>query len=602
VILGPLDRSRRRLLQLLTLASALSPLAIARAADARGVKAGADAASASSDAAFEQRFGDAFLDRYWRFNTDAAVSVGYYQVAAQLVVPDARYRADYLRFLEAAIVQLQGFALAPLDAAHRTDWAVLDNQMRYERWALQELREWQWNPALYNVAEPLAIIVSTDYAPLPERLRGALERLRDVPAYYLAARAAIAHPTHEHTTLAIEQNRGALSTFDDLGEHAHAAELSAGERTEFTRRIELARRAVGDYVGWLEALDARRGVEGARSFRLGRALYERKFQFVHQSGDTAQSLYRRAQAERQAVLASMEHLADQLWPRYLAGVAAPADRFEKIGRLIETLSSHHATPESYVPSIERLIPEMASWVGAHHLVELDPSKPLQVRLTPPYERGVAIAGIEAPGPYDAGARTYFNVDPLDPSHPTQTESFLREYNDWTLPVFIMHEAIPGHYVQLMHANRSPSRIKAIFGNGAMIEGWAVYGERLMLESGYGAGAPEQWLFYWKWYLRSVTNTLLDYGVHVLGMSEADAHHLLTHEAFQSQQEAARKWVRVERSSVQLTSYFAGFSAIYRLRERLRAGRGAQFDLHAFHEQFLSYGSAPIALIATLMSA
>ncbi|MGA2344193.1 MAG: DUF885 family protein, partial [Steroidobacteraceae bacterium] len=217
-------------------------------------------------------------------------------------------------------------------------------------------------------------------------------------------------------------------------------------------------------------------------------------------------------------------------------------------------------------------------------------------------RGVAIAGIEAPGPYDAGARTYFNVDPLDPSHPTQTESFLREYNDWTLPVFIMHEAIPGHYVQLMHANRSPSRIKAIFGNGAMIEGWAVYGERLMLESGYGAGAPEQWLFYWKWYLRSVTNTLLDYGVHVLGMSEADAHHLLTHEAFQSQQEAARKWVRVERSSVQLTSYFAGFSAIYRLRERLRAGRGAQFDLHAFHEQFLSYGSAPIALIATLMSA
>jgi uncharacterized protein (DUF885 family) len=153
----------------------------------------------------------------------------------------------------------------------------------------------------------------------------------------------------------------------------------------------------------------------------------------------------------------------------------------------------------------------------------------------------------------------------------------------------------------MYANRSPSRIKSIFGNGAMIEGWAVYSERMMLESGYGGNASEQWLMYWKWYLRSVTNTILDYSVHVLGMSEAVAKDLLRHEAFQSEKEVAGKWIRVQRSSVQLTQYYSGFSAIYRLRERVQHAQGDRFDLRAFHEQFLSYGSAPVAVIAALMS-
>jgi uncharacterized protein (DUF885 family) len=258
-------------------------------------------------------------------------------------------------------------------------------------------------------------------------------------------------------------------------------------------------------------------------------------------------------------------------------------------------------PADYLTAVEQLIPQLVQWVQQHRLMDLDLSKPLEVRATPAYERGLAAAGIEAPGPYDPAARTYFNVDPLDQRGPEQAESMLREYNRWMLPVFIIHEAIPGHYVQLMYANRSASRIKSIFGNGAMIEGWAVYSERMMLESGYGGDAPEQWLMYWKWYLRSVTNVILDYGVHVLDMSRDAAQELLTRAAFQTEQEAENKWLRVQRTSVQLTQYYAGFSAIYALRERLRQQQGAGFDLKRFHERFLSYGSAPVALIAALMS-
>ncbi len=169
-----------------------------------------------------------------------------------------------------------------------------------------------------------------------------------------------------------------------------------------------------------------------------------------------------------------------------------------------------------------------------------------------------------------------------------------------LPVLNIHEAIPGHYVQLVYANRSPSLIKSIFGNGAMIEGWAVYAERMMLESGYGEHKAEAWLIYSKWNLRSVCNTILDYRVHVLGMSEAEAIDLLTRQAFQTEQEAREKWRRVTLTSVQLTSYFSGYSAILDLREQLKREHGGAFDLKRFHEQFLSYGNAPVKVIRELM--
>jgi len=554
------------------------------------------------NARFARQFAEPFFEQYWLRNTDQAVALGYYRVAGSLNVPDARYRADYEGFLDQWLAQLHAVPVAQLDDRHRTDWAVLDSQLRYEHWALITLREWQWNPAIYNIAEPLALILNTEYAPLDERLRTASARLADVPAYYSAAIQALQRPTREHTALAIEQNRGVLPLFAGLERQLAGSGLSSEERARLAGQIEAAGTAVRAYVDALQGFATGPKAAAARSFRIGQALYQQKFLFVHQSGESAPSLYRRALSEKEQVLARMDELSAQLWSRYLPDSPAPADRYQRIGRMIARLSENHVAPADYVPAVQRLIPQLAEWVQSHRLIDLDPSKPLQVRETPDYERGVAIAGIDAPGPYDPGARTYFNVDPLDRDSPEQAESFLREYNNWMLPVFIAHEAIPGHYVQLMYANRSPSRIKSIFGNGAMIEGWAVYGERLMLESGYGGNAPEQWLMYWKWYLRSVTNTILDYSVHVLGMSQAAAEDLLRREAFQSQKEAAGKWIRVQRSSVQLTQYFSGFSAIYRLRERMQHALGDRFDLKAFHEQLLSYGSAPVEVIAALMNA
>jgi uncharacterized protein (DUF885 family) len=566
---------------------------------------GSPAAVTAADADFRRAFGDDFFDRYWQLSPGAAISYGYYKYADRLIVPDEAARKTALEQTDRWLAQLARIDPADLSLSVRADRAMLENQLRGERWALTDLRAWQWDPSTYNVAEPFALLLSLDYAPLDERLRTVARRLANVPAYYAAAKANIAEPTREHTQLAIEQNRGALEVFGpELVRTVDASGLSRTERATLLQRVAAARAAIESHVAWLESLEARlaSGAAPARSFRLGRELYAQKFEYDIQSGGTAEALYERAVAERARLLERMSLLADLLWPKYFPNDAVPEDELVKIGRVIAKLSEQHVPREQLVAKVQEQIPELERWVREHDLLELDATKPLMVRETPLHKRGIAGASIDAPGPYDPDAPTYYNVTPLDDLDAERAESWLREYNQWMLPVLNIHEAVPGHYVQLVYANRSPSRIKSIFGNGAMIEGWAVYAERMMLESGYGDDKAEFWLIYSKWNLRSVTNTILDYGVHVLGMTEDEAMDLLTRQAFQTEQEAREKWRRVMLTSVQLTSYFSGYSAIVDLREQLKRDRAGSFDLKRFHEQFLSYGNAPVKVIRELMLA
>jgi len=559
-------------------------------------------ASASDDAAFNQAFGDNWLAQYWQFNPDYAVSVGYYRVAGLLPAPSAANRRAYLRWLDAQGKRLAAFDAAKLSPAVRSDLAMLKTQLASEHFSLTTLKSWQWNPSAYNVAEPIALLLSTPYAPEAERLRAVQQRLQKVPAYYVAAKAAISKPTREHTQLAIQQSAGALEVLGaSLEKQVAGSKLNAAERTSFLAALKPARAAVTGYIDWLKALDAKQAQDGtARSFRLGEALYEQKFAYDIQSGSTGKALYERALAEKERLHARMGVLADQLWPQYFPSTPASGDRVQKIAQLIAKLSEQHTTREGFVDEVKRQIPLLEAFVREKDLLSQDATRPLQVRETPAYQRGFAIASINAPGPYDATANTYYNVSPLDDYSAEQAESFLREYNRWQLQVLNIHEAVPGHYVQLLHANKAKSRIKTLFGNGAMVEGWAVYSEKMMLEAGWGNHEPEMELIHSKWLLRVTTNTILDYGIHVLDWDERKVLDLIRNEAFQSETEARGKWRRATLSQVQLTSYFAGYSAIYDYRERLKTQLGVRFDLKQFHEHFLSYGSAPVAVIESLM--
>jgi uncharacterized protein (DUF885 family) len=551
------------------------------------------------DRSFDTASGQ-FLTSLWRIDPESAIVMGKYDTAATLTVLDPATRQRQQAFIQEWMERLGKINARDLSPRQRTDHALLMNKLQSDLWYLNTFREYEWNPALYNIASPIDYILHTEYAAKPQRLRTLLRRIANVPQYYEAARKNIVNPTREHTQLAIAQAPGVIGLLDELAKEAEASPLAANEKGLFAQRIAAARTAVEAYAAWLGELDRTMEKTGGRSFRIGKDLYEAKFGFDIQASGSAEQTYQKALAAREQLLANMERYTDELWPKYMDDKPKPADRIEKIGMMISLLSANHVSRAQFFPEIERQIPLLQEYVTRNQLLTLDPDKPLVVRPTPLYQRGVAGASIEAPGPYRPQDRTYYNVTPLDDATPEQAESTLREYNHWMLQILNMHEAIPGHYAQLVYANKSPSLVKAIFGNGAMVEGWAVYSERMMLESGYGGNTPEMWLMWSKWNLRTVSNTILDYSVHVLGMQREQAIDLLTRQAFQTQREAEEKWRRVQLSSVQLTSYFSGYSEIMELREQRRQALGSRFSLKDFHEEFLSYGSAPVKVIRELM--
>ena len=552
------------------------------------------------------KYKENFVLEMWKVYPSWASSVGYHKYDSVLVVPDEASRNHELAFCTANLDSLKKFKLAELSDLNKIDYHLIENQLKSAEWGIREEKAYEWNPASYNVSESFANMLGNEYADLDTRLRSFYARMAKVPDYYSAAKANIKNPTREHTDLAIEQNSGGLSVFtDDLEEALKKSTLPDNEKAAIRERATQVTGSIKRYVSWLGKYPHKE----PRSFRLGKELYAKKFEYEIQSGYTADEIYKKALEHKDELLGKMHDITKDLWPRYMAGKAMPGDRYQAIRQLIDVLSTNHVRPDSFQSALEQQLPALVAFIKNKDLIYIDPSKPLVVRKEPAYMAGVAGASISAPGPYDKNGNTYYNVGSLSGWDKDKAESYLREYNHYILQILNIHEAIPGHYTQLVYANQSPSIIKSIFGNNAMIEGWAVYGERMMLENGYDGdrgvnsteASPEMWLMYYKWNLRSTCNTILDYSVHTKNMTKDEAMNLLVNEAFQQQAEAEGKWKRVSVTQVQLDCYFTGYTEIYDLREGLKRSMGSKFNLKKFHEQFLSYGSAPVKYIKELMA-
>ncbi|MCT7942911.1 DUF885 domain-containing protein [Shewanella holmiensis] len=545
-------------------------------------------------------FSQAFIDDLWQLSPTWAMYNGKHVNDGYLEVPNQASRDKTLAFVAKHKAQLATFDQKSLTANELIDYKLLENLVNNFEWDINTFKSWQWDPSSYNVAGGFAQIINEDFAPIDERLVSVIARLEHVPAYYQAARDNINNPTLPHTQLAIQQNQGAFSVLsEDLATKVSVSGLTDEQKQLFNSRFTAAKTAINQHIEWLKALENTLQTEGARDFRIGEALYEQKFALDIQAGMTAKQLFEKAVADKNRVQAEMAKITHDIWSKHIA-TPKPEDDKLAIRQLIDVLSANHVKRENFVDDVRQQIPELVKFVNDKKLITLDPNKPLVVRETPEYMRGFAGASISAPGPYEKGSNTYYNVTPLDGMSDESAESYLREYNHWILQVLNIHEAIPGHYTQLVYSNESPSLVKSLFGNGAMVEGWAVYTERMMLEEGYGNFEPEMWLMYYKWNLRVIANTILDYSIQVKGMGEVEAIALMENEAFQQRAEAEGKWRRATLSQVQLTSYYSGYREIYDFREELKNEQGEAFDLKQFHETFLSYGSAPVKYIRQLM--
>jgi uncharacterized protein (DUF885 family) len=562
------------------------------------------AVTGSADARFEA-LGQRYVHEFGRYSPVSATGLGDHRFDGDLDDLSAAGRAQGTDWARRLLDELAPIDRGALSRANQVDAAVLENALRYSIWSEQTYRDWSWDPLVYTQLAGQAVygVLARDFAPLPERLRSLTSRLEKLPRLLEQARANLvpAKVPAIHAQTAAKQNPGVMSLVDRLVV-PQLDKLEPPDRTRLETAIATARAAVQEHQRWLEGtlVPAASG-----EFRIGRELYDQKLAFSLMSPLSRQEIRARAEAEAVRVRNDMYSVARTVLAGRDGAPPLPdsptADQQQAaIAAALAIAYADRPARGSVVEMARATLAETTEFVRQRDFVTV-PGDPLEVILMPEFQRGVAVAYCDSPGPLDRGQRTFYAVSPI-PEEWTdaQVDSYLREYNSRSIANLTIHEAMPGHYLQIAHSNRYPSGLRAMLSSGPFVEGWAVYAERVMQEQGFRAGDPLMRLIQLKWYLRAVTNAIIDSAIHVDGMSRDEAMKLMTVTGFQEEREAAGKWVRAQLTSAQLSTYLVGYLEHADMRAEAERRLGEHFSLKRYHDQALSYGSPPVRFVRALL--
>ncbi len=546
-----------------------------------------------------------YLDEMPSFSPVGATGLGDHRFDGELDEVTAEARAAWAAFARELQAAMETIDPGELSRAHQVDYSLLAHDLASGLWSQETVRAWEWNPVRYTQLAGGAVysLMAREFAPLPERLARVADRLEKLPRLYEQVRATLVPdrvpPVHAET--AVRQNRGVLSILGNMV-RPQLDQLADDERSRLEAAMETATAAVEGHQSWLEEtlLPAAGG-----DFRVGREIYDRRLAFSLNTELGREELKERAEAEFRRIRAEMYEVAKEIYVERYPLAKLPAEPDEALQQVViraalevayEDLPARDAIVETATAQIE----QATRFVRENDLVTV-PDDPVEVILMPEFARGVSIAYCDAPGPLDTGQKTFYAISPIPEDWTEeQVRSFLREYNVYSMQDLTIHEAMPGHYLQLAHSGRYPSTLRAVLQSGTFIEGWGVYAEQFMVEEGYNGGDPRQKLITLKWLLRSVTNALMDQAIHVDGMTREEAMDLMVEGGFQEEREAALKWVRAQLSFAQLSTYLVGYLEHIDLRAEVEEAWGEEFTLGRYHDQVLSYGSPPVRYVRALV--
>lgn len=503
-------------------------------------------------------------------------------------------------FAAARLKELEAFKDEELSFQNRIDKDILRTQLQYFVFAADELKEAETSPLYYTslIGDGLDPLVSREFTTLDERMKALLGRLRGVPKIVAIAKARLANPALVHTETAITQNKGLVGLVekDLLASFDKVPALKA----DLTDASKKAGAALQDFQTFLEK-DLKARSKG--DFRLGKARFEKKLRFYLDDAVDSDQLEKDARALLQKTRDEMVDTAKELWPTLMKGKKLPDLKTDKdkkafVKKVLDEVAKDRVDNATIVKEAEKMLAEATEFVRKNDLVRV-PDEPCRVIEMPEYRRGIAVAYCDSSGPLEAKQETFYSISPTPKDwDKKRVESYFREYNRAMLHDLTIHEAMPGHFLQLMHNNRFPSKIRAVFQSGPFVEGWAVYTEWLMAK--YGFGGPKVRIQRQKMMLRACANAILDHQIHTGTMDEKQALALMEDEAFQEEGEAVGKWRRARLTSAQLTTYFYGFSQMMKLREKYEKTPG--FTERAYHDRLLSSGSPSLRLLAVTMAA
>jgi uncharacterized protein (DUF885 family) len=555
--------------------------------------------AATQDADFQKVARD-YVDGLLMSHPEYATELGEHRFDAELTDYSSETRGRLLARAKQFREKLKEFSdISKLTGANQVDVRILTENIENEIFELEELKEADWNPLVYNqsLANGLYLLVARDFAPAEQRIPNLRKRMEGIPKVIEQAQANLQHSPRVHTETAIEQTQGAIGLVREG--LAPLLEQAPQLKKEIAPLQEKTAKALEEYKKWLEK-DLLPRSDG--DFRLGADKFRKKLRFALSSDLSMEEIMKRAQADLQRTQTAIYETALPLYKKYFpkADKAALDDKKKVTQAVLDKLSKEHSDDNTIVGYCQKVVNEATDFVKSHDLVTV-PDKPLDVIVMPEFKRGVAIAYCDPVGPLEKSGKTFFAVSPT-PSNwsKERKESFFREYNNYMVRDLTVHEAMPGHFLQLAHANefKAPTLVRAVFWSGTFVEGWAVYTEQMMAEAGYGG--PEVKMQQLKMRLRAICNAILDQSIHAGNMSERQAMDLMMKEAYQQEGEAVAKWKRARLTSSQLSTYFVGVSEHLDLREKAKAKAGASFNLKKYNNQVISYGSPPVKYVRELM--
>jgi uncharacterized protein (DUF885 family) len=575
-------------------AAALAPLEMAWAQPT---------AESDADKRF-QALGKHWLDESLRLNPVGATATGEHRWDHEVGDYGPAGRAIRLKLAKDTLKGIEAINRAQLSRANQVDAAMLENQVRGDIWQTEVLRDYTWDPLGYSglAGGALNSLFARDFAPLPDRLRAATSRMEKLPAVFAAARANLfpAKVPEIHAKTVASQNKGLHSLIDGLA--AEADKLPAADAAKLKAAAAALTTKVDEHQVWLDGTL----VPNAKGdFRIGAALFDAKLRYALNSTLTRQDIAERARALMASTRIEMYGLARQVLAGKANAPATPdspsADQQQAVIEAALEYAYVDQPPRELLDTGKAMLKQCTDFVREKDLVRV-PDEPVKVIAVPEFQRGVAVAYCDSPGPLDKGQDTFYMISPIPADWTAeQTTSFLREYNNRSMQELTIHEAMPGHYLQLAHSNAYPSTLRAVLGSGSFVEGWACYAQDLMADNGYMGGEPLFKLVHLKWVLRMAANAILDPAIHIDGMTREAAMELMVNGAFQQEREAAGKWVRAQLSSAQLPTYFVGWAEHHELRKAVKAKWGASFTERKYHDQALSYGSPSGRYVLQLMT-
>ena len=532
-----------------------------------------------------------FEDTFRRFPAMAThAGIHTYDSELRGFTPEERaaHHAQLKARLAALPQQVDRAALPPLDQA---DYDILENHLRARILDYEAVRNWERNPNTWlgTAAFPLFQLINRDFAPLEQRMRSAVSRMKQIPTVFSTAQATLKNPPKLWTEIALMQAQGTRALYAETLPKAFASVQDAALQEAFKQEQARCLAAIDGFIRFLreDLLPRSNG-----DFVIGEQIYRQKLLYEEGVTEDIDSLLAWGKAELKRTQDQFREVAARITPG-----KAPMDVYRELGK-------EHPAPAELVPTTRAMLEEIRQFLVDKRIITVPSEVRALVAETPAFNRSLSFASMSMPGAFETRAtEAYYYVTPPEPTWtPEQTAQHMSFYNRYALQIVSIHEAYPGHFVQFLWTHRVDSKVRRMLGSATFSEGWGLYTEQMMLDEGYGGTGPDAdklRLNQLALYLQRLARYMVGLSLHTRGMTYEQAVRFFEEEAYMTRTNAEREARRGTSDPTYLV-YALGKRMLLELREDARAKWGADFTLQRFHDQAVSYGYPPIPILRRLM--